>query len=36
VATEERPLTAKISGDGQTITGPWEICHDGTIWQHDF
>src|ERR1700733_280948 len=28
--------TAKISGDGQTITGTWEICHDGTIWQRDF
>jgi hypothetical protein len=26
----------KISGDGQTITGSWEICHDGTTWQRDF
>ena len=25
-----------ISADGQTITGRWEICHDGTNWQHDF
>jgi hypothetical protein len=25
-----------ISGDGQTITGRWEICHDGMTWQHDF
>jgi hypothetical protein len=25
-----------ISSDGTTITGAWEICHDGTTWQHDF
>lgn len=25
-----------ISDDGQTITGSWEICHDGTTWLHDF
>lgn len=25
-----------ISSDGQTITGTWEICHDGTTWQRDF
>jgi hypothetical protein len=28
--------TGMISGDGQTITGSWEICHDGTTWQRDF
>ena len=22
--------------DGKTITGSWEICHDGTTWEHDF
>src|ERR1700682_6378440 len=22
-------------GDGQTITGSWEIWHDGTTWQRD-
>jgi hypothetical protein len=22
--------------DGDTITGAWEICHDGTSWEHDF
>jgi hypothetical protein len=27
---------ANISADGQTITGTWEICHDGTTWQRDF
>ena len=25
-----------VSDDGQTITGSWEICHDGTTWEHDF
>jgi hypothetical protein len=22
--------------DGKTIAGPWEICHDGETWEHDF
>ena len=22
--------------DGTTIAGAWEICHDGTTWEHDF
>ncbi|MGH8984756.1 MAG: hypothetical protein ACRDY6_12905 [Acidimicrobiia bacterium] len=22
--------------DGTTIRGRWEICHDGTKWEHDF
>ena len=25
-----------FSPDGQTIVGAWEICHDGTTWEHDF
>jgi hypothetical protein len=25
-----------ISGDGRTITGRWEICHDGATWHRDF
>jgi hypothetical protein len=25
-----------VSADGQSIEGAWEICHDGTTWEHDF
>jgi hypothetical protein len=25
-----------VSDDGKTIAGSWEICHDGTTWEHDF
>jgi hypothetical protein len=25
-----------FSADGRTIDGRWEICHDGTTWEHDF
>jgi hypothetical protein len=28
--------TGSFGDDGMTITGSWEICHDGTIWEHDF
>jgi hypothetical protein len=28
--------TGTVSHDGQTITGSWEICHDGSTWEHDF
>jgi hypothetical protein len=28
--------TGTLSDDGRTISGAWEICHDGTTWQHDF
>jgi hypothetical protein len=28
--------TGTISNDGNTIAGAWEICHDGTTWEHDF
>lgn len=27
--------TGTVSDDGRTITGAWEICHDGTAWEHD-
>ena len=25
-----------FAGDGGTIRGCWEICHDGSTWEHDF
>lgn len=25
-----------LSDDGNTISGAWEICHDGVTWVHDF
>ena len=28
--------TGAFSEDGTTIAGSWEICHDGTTWEHDF
>ena len=28
--------TGTFSDDGKTIAGAWEICHDGTTWEHDF
>jgi hypothetical protein len=28
--------TGTFSDDGTTIAGAWEICHDGTTWEHDF
>ena len=28
--------TGTFSADGTTIVGAWEICHDGTTWEHDF
>jgi hypothetical protein len=28
--------TGTFSEDGKTIAGAWEICHDGTTWEHDF
>jgi hypothetical protein len=28
--------TGAFGDDGKTITGSWEICHDGTTWEHDF
>jgi hypothetical protein len=29
-------FTGTLSPDGKTIEGAWEICHDGTTWEHDF
>jgi hypothetical protein len=29
-------FTATISADGDTISGAWEKCLDGTNWEHDF
>jgi hypothetical protein len=28
--------TGTFSDDGRSITGAWEIAHDGTTWEHDF
>ena len=28
--------TGSFSDDGDTISGAWEICHDGATWEHDF
>jgi hypothetical protein len=28
--------TGRISADGRTIEGAWEICDDGETWRHDF
>jgi hypothetical protein len=28
--------TGRMSDDGKTIAGAWEICHDGTTWELDF
>jgi hypothetical protein len=28
--------TGTFSGDGKTIVGAWQICHDGKTWEHDF
>ncbi len=29
-------FTGTLSDDGKTISGAWEICHDGKNWEHDF
>ena len=29
-------FTGTFSADGTTIAGRWEICQDGTTWEHDF
>ena len=29
-------FTGRFSDDGRTITGSWEIAHDGSTWEHDF
>ncbi len=28
--------SGRLSADGTTIEGAWEICDDGTTWRHDF
>jgi hypothetical protein len=28
--------TGTVSDEGRAISGSWEICHDGTTWEHDF
>jgi hypothetical protein len=28
--------TGTFTKDGTSIVGDWEICHDGTAWEHDF
>jgi hypothetical protein len=28
--------TGTFTDEGTTISGAWEICHDGTTWEHDF
>jgi hypothetical protein len=28
--------TGTFTGEDKTISGSWEICHDGTTWEHDF
>ena len=28
--------TGRFTDDGQAIEGGWEICHDGSTWEHDF
>jgi hypothetical protein len=29
-------FSGTFSADGKTIAGRWEICHDGSTWEHDF
>jgi hypothetical protein len=29
-------FTGRLSADGRTIAGRWEICHDGKTWELDF
>jgi hypothetical protein len=29
-------FTGTFSGDGNVITGAWEICYHGRDWEHDF
>jgi hypothetical protein len=28
--------TGTFTDEHRTISGSWEICHDGTTWEHDF
>jgi hypothetical protein len=29
-------FTGTFGDDGPTIRGGWELCHDGSTWEHDF
>jgi hypothetical protein len=29
-------FTGTFSDDDRTIQGGWELCHDGSTWEHDF
>lgn len=29
-------FTGTFGDDGRAIEGRWEICHDGSTWEHDF
>jgi hypothetical protein len=29
-------FTGTFGDDGRTVLGRWEICHDGSTWEHDF
>jgi hypothetical protein len=29
-------FTGTFGDNGRTIQGGWELCHDGSIWEHDF
>jgi hypothetical protein len=32
----EQRFSGTFGDDGTTIAGSWEMCHDGTTWEHDF
>ena len=32
----QQRFSGTLSSDGMTITGRWDICHDGTTWERDF
>ena len=32
----QQRYVGSLSDDGNTISGAWEICHDGATWEHDF
>lgn len=29
-------FSGRLSADGTTIVGAWEMCDDGATWRHDF
>jgi hypothetical protein len=32
----QQRYVGRLSDDGKTVSGTWEICHDGATWEHDF